>query len=61
MPPRRVDELSTEGLFLGSRRTALRGLGRTRIERLMRLAGIEALYPKPRLSRAGRVRRSTPT
>lgn len=38
--------------FYGSRRMAVTlGVNRKRIQRLMRIAGIEALYPKPNLSR----------
>jgi putative transposase len=48
---RRLDELYMERPFFGSRRMAV-GLkvNRKRMQRLMRIAGIEALYPKPRLS-----------
>jgi putative transposase len=49
---RRLDELYMEWPFFGSRRmAAMLGVNRKRVQRLMRLAGIEALYPKPRLSR----------
>jgi putative transposase len=38
--------------FFGSRRMAvLLGVNRKRVQRLMRIAGIEAIYPKPNLSR----------
>jgi putative transposase len=38
--------------FFGSRRMAVTlGVNRKRIQRLMRILGIEALYPKPNLSR----------
>jgi putative transposase len=51
---RRLDELYMEWPFFGSRRmAAMLGVNRKRVQRLMRLAGIEALYPKPRLSRPG--------
>jgi hypothetical protein len=51
---RRLDELYMEWPFFGSRRmAAMLGVNRKRIERLMRLAGIEALQAKPRLSRPG--------
>ncbi len=51
---RRLDELYLEHPFLGSRRLAeLCGVNRKRVVRLMRIAGIEALDPKPRLSRPG--------
>lgn len=49
---RRIDELHLEYPFLGSRRVAvLLELNRKRVQRLMRVMGLEALYPKPRLSR----------
>lgn len=54
-----IDEEYTKHPFLGSRRmrTWLRGEGhavnRKRVQRLMRLMGIEAVYPKPRLSIGG--------
>lgn len=54
---RRIDELHLEFPFYGSRRVAreLRGRGllvnRKRIQRLMRLMGIEAIAPKPNTSR----------
>jgi putative transposase len=49
---RRLDELYLEYPFLGSRRMAvLLGANRKRLQRLMRLVGIEALYPKRNLSR----------
>jgi putative transposase len=51
---RRLDELYLEHPFLGSRRLAeLCGVNRKRVVRLMQIAGIEALYPEPRLSRPG--------
>ena len=51
---RRLDELYMELPFFGSRRmAAMLGVNRKRMQRLMRIAGIEALYPKPRLSRPG--------
>jgi putative transposase len=38
--------------FFGSRRMAVMlGVNRKRVQRLMRIAGIEAIYPKPQLSR----------
>jgi len=55
---RRIDELYTERPYYGSRRMAvvLSGEGhdvnRKRAQRLMRLMGLEAVYPKPRTSRA---------
>jgi putative transposase len=57
---RLIDEHYTACPFYGSRRwTAwLSGLGhlvnRKRVQRLMRLMGLEAIYPKPRLSAANR-------
>lgn len=51
---RRLDELYLECPFFGSRRMALTlGVNRKRLQRLMRIAGMEALYPKPRLSQPG--------
>lgn len=54
---RRIDELYTKHPFYGSRRLAkvLSGgltevINRKRIQRLMRMMGIEAIYPKPNLS-----------
>jgi putative transposase len=53
---RRIDEHYTRCPFYGSRRWAawLQGEGyevnRKRVQRLMRLMGLEAIYPKPRLS-----------
>ena len=48
---RRLDELYMECPFFGARRMAVTlGVSRNRARRLMRLVGIEALYPKPRLS-----------
>lgn len=49
---RRLDELYLEWPFFGSRRMAVTlGVNRKRIQRLMYILGIEALYPKPNLSR----------
>jgi len=49
---RRLDELYLEWPFFGSRRMAVTlGVNRKRIQRLMHILGIEALYPKPNLSR----------
>ena len=36
-------------------------VNRKRVQRLMRLTGLEAIYPKPRLSLAGRGHRIYPT
>lgn len=45
---RRLDELYMEWPFFGSRRMAVTlEVNRKRIQRLMRILGIEALYPKP--------------
>jgi putative transposase len=54
---RKLDELYLECPFFGSRRMAVTlNINRKHAQRLMRIAGIEALYPKPHLSRpvAGR-------
>ena len=49
---RRLDELYLDYPFFGSRRMAVTlGVNRKRIQRLMRILAIEALYPKPNLSR----------
>jgi putative transposase len=49
---RRLDELYMVYPFFGSRRMAVTlEVNRKRIQRLMRILGIEALYPKPNLSR----------
>jgi putative transposase len=49
---RRLDELYLKFPFLGGRRLAvLLEVNRKRAQRLMRIAGIEAIYPKPNLSR----------
>lgn len=48
----RLDRLYTERSYFGSRRMAAAlGVNRKRMQRLMRIAGIEAHYPKPNLSR----------
>jgi putative transposase len=48
---RRLDELYLDYPFFGSRRMAVTlEVNRKRIQRLMRILGIEALYPKPNLS-----------
>ena len=50
---RRLDELYLQYPFFGSRRMAVSlGVNRKRMQRLMRILGIEAFYPKPHLSRA---------
>jgi putative transposase len=50
---RKLDELYLNYPFFGSRRVAATlKVNRKRIQRLMRIIGIEALYPKPNLSRS---------
>lgn len=55
---RLIDEQYTKTPYLGSRKMAAilkeRGyqVGRRRIQRLMRLMGLEAIYPKPNLSKS---------
>lgn len=55
---RRIDELYTKHPFLGSRKIANvlseegNPINRKRIQRLMRLMGIQAIYPKPKLSKS---------
>jgi putative transposase len=57
---RRIDEQYTACPFYGSRRMTAwlieqgEEVNRKRVQRLMRVMGLEALYPKPRLSLAGR-------
>jgi putative transposase len=59
---RRIDEIYLELPMYGKRRMkqelARRGFraGKDRVARLMRLMGLEAIYPKPRLSANGRQR-----
>ena len=54
---RLIDEQYLRTPFYGSRRMAVwlqgkgHGVNRKRVRRLMRLMGLEAIYPKPRLSR----------
>jgi putative transposase len=63
---RLIDEQDTAYPFYGSRRIAKwltqRGepVNRKRVQRLVRLMGLEAIYPKPRLSLAGRGHRIYP-
>ena len=63
---RLIDEQYTAHPFYGSRRMAAwlgrRGeeVNRKRVQRLMRVMGLEAIYPKPRLSTAGRGHRIYP-
>jgi putative transposase len=55
---RRIDELHLEKPFYGSRRMTFelneegRGVNRKRVQRLMRVMGIEALVPRPGTSKA---------
>ena len=55
----RIDEIFTESPFYGSRKIkeALRregwGIGRQRVQSLMRKMGLSAIYPKPKLSKKG--------
>src|SRR5262249_9211121 len=61
-----IDEQSTACPFYGSRRMTAwltqqgEAVNRKRVQRLMRLMGLEAIYPKPRLSAAGRGHRIYP-
>ena len=63
---RRIDEQYTARPFYGSRRMTIRlnergeGVNRKRVQRLMRIMGLEAIYPKPRLSLAGKGHRIYP-
>ena len=63
---RLIDEQYTARPFYGSRKMTvwLQGRGeevnRKRVQRLMRLMGLEAIFPKPRLSAAGRGHRIYP-
>jgi putative transposase len=63
---RLIDQEYTAHPFLGSRRLTqwLIGQGeqvnRKRVQRLMRVMSLEAIYPKPKLSGAGRGRRVFP-
>jgi putative transposase len=63
---RRIDQEYTAHPFYGSRRMTawLVGQGeavnRKRVQRLMRLMGLEAIYPRPRLSVAGKGHRVYP-
>ena len=53
---RQIDEQYTQTPFYGSRRMTFElnkqggNVNRKRVQRLMRLMGLEAIYPKPRLS-----------
>jgi putative transposase len=63
---RRIDEQYTARPFYGSRRMTIwlneqgEEVNRKRVQRLMRLMGLEAIYPKPRLSLAGKGHRIYP-
>jgi putative transposase len=63
---RLIDEQYTAHPFFGSRRVTRwliergEGVNRKRVRRLMRAMGLEAIYPKPRLSVAGRGHRVYP-
>jgi putative transposase len=63
---RRIDERYTACPFYGSRRITAwlidqgEEVNRKRVQRLMRLMGLEAIYPKPRLSLAGKGHRIYP-
>jgi putative transposase len=49
---RRIDELYLKRPYFGSRRIADEfGVNRKRVQRLMRVMGLEAIYPKPRTTR----------
>jgi putative transposase len=64
---RLIDEQYTARPFYGSRRMTAwltqqgEPVNRKRVQRLMRLMGLEAIYPKPRLSLAGRGHRIYPS
>ena len=57
---RRIDEQYTARPYYGSRRMTVwlneqgEEVNRKRVQRLMRVMGLEAIYPKPRLSLAGK-------
>src|SRR6266513_642503 len=63
---RLIDREYTAHPFLGSRRLTKwlveqgEAVNRKRVQRLMRLMGLEAIYPKPKLSAAGRGHRIYP-
>jgi putative transposase len=63
---RRIDEQYTACPFYGSRRITAwlveqwEEVNRKRVQRLMRVMGLEAIYPKPRLSLAGKGHRIYP-
>jgi putative transposase len=63
---RRIDEQYTTRPYYGSRRMTVwlvqqgEEVNRKRVQRLMRQMGLEAIYPKPKLSAAGRGHRIFP-
>jgi len=58
---RQIDELFLKCPFYGSRKFAeLLGVNRKRVQRLMRLMGIEAIYPKKRTTWPGAGHKITP-
>ena len=63
---RKIDEQYTACPFYGSRRMTAwltnqgEEVNRKRVQRLMRIMGLEAIYPKPRLSLAGKGHRIYP-
>ena len=63
---RLLDREYTAHPFLGSRRLTIwlneqgEAVNRKRVQRLLRLMGLEAIYPKPKLSAAGRGHRIYP-
>jgi putative transposase len=63
---RMIDEQYTARPFFGSRRMVVwlgqqgEEVNRKRVQRLMRVMGLEAIYPKPRLSTAGKGHRIYP-
>jgi putative transposase len=63
---RRIDEQYTARPYYGSRRMTVwlneqgEEVNRKRVRRLMRVMGLEAIYPKPRLSLAGKGHRIYP-
>ena len=63
---RKIDEQYTACPFYGSRRMTAwltnqgEEVNRKRVQRLMRVMGLEAIYPKPRLSVAGKGHRIHP-
>src|SRR5260370_2086969 len=63
---RKIDEQYTARPYYGSRRmtawlcTQGEEVNRKRVQRLMRLMGLEAIYPRPKLSQAGKGHRTYP-